>query len=155
MSVEFSIKVSLQVFKHLTSLLEEGQTHDDVIRDLLEVDSIVEIEGGKPDLNFVAHDVIQDEMNRIAYGRDAGFASRGLWLPNETQLRARYKQRKYRAIIKNGCWLDDNGQAHSSPSAAASAITGNNVNGLRFWEGQRPGEKGWRRLDVLAIVRDK
>ena len=49
-----------------------------------------------------------------------------------------------------------NGLAHlteaalaASPSAAAGAITETTVNGWRFWEGRLPGDKGWRRLDVV------
>ena len=35
MSASFNISVSLEVFKKLTAMLEEGQSHDDVIRELL------------------------------------------------------------------------------------------------------------------------
>ena len=145
MSVTFNISVSLEVYKQLTARLEEGQSHDDVIRDLLSLDSIVELENP----TNAAFERLSDALTSSLLSRGNGFVSRGLWLPNETQLRARYKQREYRASIIDERWLDENGGPHSSPSAAAAAITGTNVNGLRFWEAKRPSDAGWRRLDVL------
>jgi hypothetical protein len=79
-----------------------------------------------------------------------GFFSRGLLLPNGTVLRARYKGLEYRAEIQSDTWVDGNGQRYFSPTAAAKAITGNSVNGWRFWEAWRPGDDKWRRLDLLG-----
>ena len=146
MSVQFNISVSLEVYKQLTARLEEGQAHDDVIRDLLGLDSIVELEN--PTNTPVER--VSDMLMRSTMARGNGFISRGLWLPNGTELRARYKQREYRASIVGEEWIDESGDIQTSPSSAASAITGTNVNGLRFWEAKRPTDKGWRRLDVLA-----
>ncbi len=145
MSVEFQIKVSMDVLKQLTARLEEGQSYDDVIRELLSLDSIIEPERAKEPL-----EIAFEQIDRSLQFRSDGFVSRGLWLPNSTQLRARYKQREFRAEIRNGDWIDQNGAPHSSPSAAATAVTSTNVNGLRFWEAKRPTDKGWRRLDVLV-----
>lgn len=146
MSVSFSISVSLEVYKQLTARLEEGQSHDDVIRELLSLDSIVEIENP----TSATLEKMSDFIMKTQLARGNGFLSRGLWLPNGTELRARYKQNEYRASIVDEKWIDDSGDLHTSPSAAASAITGTNVNGLRFWEAKRPSDKGWRRLDILA-----
>lgn len=146
MSVSFNISISLEVYKQLTARLEEGQSHDDVIRDLLNLDSIVELENP----TNAALEKMSDLIMKTQLARGNGFLSRGLWLPNGTELRARYKQKEYRASIVNEQWIDDLGVPQTSPSAAASAITGTNVNGLRFWEAKRPSDKGWRRLDVLA-----
>jgi hypothetical protein len=145
MSVEFSIKVSLPVFKQLTARLEEGQCHDDVIRDLLGIDSILELEN--PDTSATA---LTHQISDILQSGSTGFVSRGLWLPNGTKLRARYKQREYRATVDHGVWIDEQGEKRTSPSAAAFAVTGNTVNGLRFWEAMRPADTGWRRLDTLV-----
>jgi hypothetical protein len=147
MSAKFNVEVTLPVFKSLTARLEEGQTHDDVLRDLLGIDSIIEPEAPPSALAYY-----DDELKRAFHERSgkSGFFSRGLWLPNGTDLRARYKQREYRACIVDNAWLDERGKRQSSPSAAATAITGTNVNGLRFWEGKRPGDAAWRRLDVLS-----
>lgn len=81
-------------------------------------------------------------------GRYAG----GLWLgdthfPEGTQFRANYKGQTYVAEVRDGKWLDQNGNQRNSPSEAASAITGNNVNGWRFWSVQIPDDPTWRKLD--------
>jgi hypothetical protein len=150
MSVTFSIQVSLQVFKALTARLEEGLTHDDIIRDLLRLDSPVEPEGRNAVSDVSA--IFQDKLGEVLHEQSGrgGFFSRGLWLPNGTRLRARYKQQEYLAEIRNNSWSDEEGRQQSSPSAAATAITGTNVNGLRFWEARRPTDTIWRRLDALV-----
>lgn len=150
MSVSFNIPVSLAVFKALTSKLEEGQTHDDVLRELLKLDSLAEPEKPNPFAHFEDFSV---SVARGIGGAVNGFHSRGLWLPNGTQLRARYKGQLFKARIASGKWIDSAGEEHSSPSAAATAITSTNVNGLRFWEAKRPRDNGWRRLE--AFVEDK
>ena len=142
--MKYQISVGFDVYKALTARLEyDGQTHDDIIRDLLNLDSEVSPEAPETPIQKIA-----DALER-SFGHE-GFYSRGLLLPNGTKLRARYKQREYNAVISNGQWLHDDGTAHSSPSAAASAITENNVNGLRFWSARLPGETVWRRLDRLS-----
>ena len=147
MAVTFNIQVSLAVFKALTSRLEEGQTHDDIIRDLLELDSVTELEPPNP---FESMQEVTSNFTRALGGPEAGFYSRGLWLPNGTLLRARYKQRLYEARIAQGKWIGSDGVEHGSPSAAATAITSTNVNGLHFWEAKRPTDNGWRRLQAFA-----
>lgn len=138
------IDVTLEVFKELTARLRyDGHSYDDVIRELLGLDSPLEIEAAE-------HTFLTDNHFAKALYRTSGtFFSRGLALPNGTQLRARYKSSEFLAKIKNGTWLDADGEEHSSPSAAARAITGNNVNGLRFWECLLPGDSAWRKLDSL------
>jgi hypothetical protein len=147
MSVNFTVSVSLPVYKELTRRLEEGLTHDDVIRDLLALDSPVEPENEMAVLTSLL--TVGTLKNFGALNRE-GFHSRGLWLPNGTILKARYKGSEYAGRIHANRWLDDDDKQHTSPSAAAYAITNTNVNGLRFWEGRRPEDVVWRRLDVLA-----
>lgn len=149
MAVRYPIQVTLPVFKALTNRLGEGMTHDDVLRDMLGIDSVVEPEP----LELVdVGKTFQNEAKQLIHERSGreGFFSRGLWLPNGTQLRARYKQQEYRASIRHNTWNDESGRRHTSPSAAATAITGTNVNGLRFWEAKRPADEVWRRLDILV-----
>jgi len=148
-TVKFTIQVGLPVFKELTARLEEGMTHDDVLRDLLGMDSLIEPE---TDELINPTTLFRDEARKLFHERSGkgGFFSRGLWLPSGTELRARYKQEEYRAAIQDNAWLDEGGRRHTSPSAAATAITGTNVNGLRFWEAKRPTDSVWRRLDMLA-----
>ena len=147
MSLDYEIRVGLPVFKALTALLEDGQTHDDVLREILNIDSIVEPEGGNSAALRGFEHVMAATQHHMEGG---GFVSRGLWLPNGTKLRARYKGREYGAEIQNDTWLDSDGRPQTSPSAAANAITSTSVNGWRFWLAKRPGDNGWRRLDQLV-----
>lgn len=139
----FTIETDLDVFKALTALLtDEGQTHNDVLRDLLNLDSPIE-----PQSNVGPLNVLADHLGRVSAG--GGFYSRGLTLPNGTRLRARYKGKEYFAEIKDGAFITSDGHEHDSPSAAATHITSTTVNGLRFWQGMREGDRGWRRLDAI------
>ena len=138
----YQIGVDLDVFKALTSLIQsEGQDHNDVLRDLLNLDSPMEAEHPSPGFEAAG------ALARIAF--PGKFYSRGLILPDGTELRARYKGVQHLAYIRNGRWWSEDGNEFSSPSAAASNITETTVNGWRFWEGRLPGDKGWRRLDVI------
>ncbi|PTS81090.1 hypothetical protein DBR17_10085 [Sphingomonas sp. HMWF008] len=136
------IDIDFEVYKALTARrLNEVHSYNDVLREILGLDSLQEHET-EPLLANVA-----DALSR-PYGL-TGFYSRGIHLPDGTLLRARYKQQEYGGKIEGGRWLDNSGQEHSSASAAATAITGTNVNGLRFWEAKRPMDGGWRRLELL------
>ena len=119
-----------------------GQSHNDVLREILLLDSPSETEVSDAPLSTLA-----DTILKISFAGQ--FYSRGLALPDGTELRARYKGREYAAIIRDGKWTDHEGRQQISPSAAAGKITSTVVNGLRFWEAKRPGDKGWRRLDVI------
>lgn len=140
----YQIAVDLDVFKALTARIQAaGLTHNDVLRELLSLDSPVEYEGAGSNV----FERFADQLARSQHGGQ--FYSRGLVLPDGTELRARYKGQQFTAKIAGGKWLDAADVEHSSPSAAASAITGTTVNGWRFWEARRPGEQIWRRLDIL------
>lgn len=146
-----TIPVSLSVFRELTNRLQDDdQTFDDLLREILEIDSPVEPELGKrgflSGLTEALDPMLRDSM-RMQHG--AGFYSRGLFLPDQTQIRARYKGCTYSATIRGEHWIDETGNKQTSPSAAATAITDTNVNGLRFWEAKRPGDTSWRTLDKL------
>lgn len=144
-----AIEVSLDVFKELTSRLQhDDHSYDDVIRDLLGLDSPLEAEYPVQ----IPFEPVSEAIARQIGGNGA-FYSRGLRLPNGTKLRSRYKQQEYLAEIRDGQLIGADNNSYSSPSAAANAITGNNVNGLRFWEAQRPGDAAWRRLDSLVKTR--
>jgi hypothetical protein len=138
----YQLDVDLDVFKAITALIRtDGQEHNDVLRELLNLDSVVESEIPEQFLEF------PNALARFAYAGQ--FYSRGLVLPNGTKLRARYKGVQYFAEIQEGRWLAEDGTEFSSPSAAASSITQTTVNGWRFWEGMLPGDRGWRRLEVI------
>ncbi len=141
----YQISVDLDVFKTLTSMIQsEGQDHNDVLRDVLNLDSPIEAEPPG------AGSEIPNALARLAY--PGQFYSRGLALPDGTELRARYKGVQHLALIRNGRWWSADGREFSSPSAAASSITGTTVNGWRFWECRLPGKTQWQLIDALRAT---
>ncbi len=125
-----SIEIDFEVFKELTVLREtEAVTYNDVLRRLLSLnDAGADGEG-------------------VATGVEA-WVSKGVSFPVGTQFRVRYKgELHYAEVEKNG--LVVNGNLAQSPSDAAIQITGNNVNGWRFWECRFPGHTNWRKIDGL------
>ena len=111
-----TVEVDFEVFKALTiRRATESTTYNDVIRDLL----------GLP--------------HRAGVGQEAASAVfDGVQFPNGTLFQKTYKGRTYKAQISDGRWLGDDGHHRRSPSDAAMRITGNNVNGWRFWRCRRP-----------------
>src|SRR2546430_16639774 len=108
MPVSFTVQVSLPVLKALTAELQEGQTYDDVLRQLLGLD--LEPEPESVDPRRFPDDAIERVLH--SYSGKGGYFSRGLWLPNGTELRARYKQQEYRARVANNAWIDEQGKRH-------------------------------------------
>jgi hypothetical protein len=144
------IEIDFEVYKALTVLRKhERHSYNDVLRELLELDPTVVAEVHPGSLPGIMAQVADHFSNNLL-GAPGTFVSRGLHLPDGTKLRARYKGGLYHASIVDGCWIDESGTEHSSPSAAATYITGTTVNGWRFWEAQRPTDTEWRRLDMLA-----
>lgn len=148
------ILIDFEVFKALTAKrVDERHTYNDVIRELLGLDSLLEKPDATDALLGTDYDCRPVTNPLIPSGslleKTTGFSARGIFLPNGTMLRATYKQQQYTAAIERGKWLNIDGKSHSSPSAAAKAITGSNINGLRFWHVKRPNDSFWRRLDLL------
>jgi hypothetical protein len=117
------INVDFEVFKELTSRRRsEDMTENDVLRELFGLT--------KPSRSAAA---------------DAGIAwvTKGVSFPHGTEFRATYKGQQFNGVVKNGA-LVVNGKRFTSPSAAAVAITGNPVNGWRFWECLLPGNTKWK-----------
>lgn len=80
---------------------------------------------------------------------DAGdWIIKGVRLPVGTELRATHKGKVYLARVAGGALLLD-GSSFGSVSAAAMEITGNPVNGWKFWDVRLPGQSAWRSLDGL------
>ena len=119
-----AIDIDFDAYKALTSMREtEATTYNDVIRKLLRLGD------AKP--------------AAIAPGT-AHFD--GVAFPEGSQFAVTYKGRTYTAEIKGGVWVGQDGITRKTPSQAASAITGNNVNGWKFWSARRPGETAWLKL---------
>lgn len=122
------IDIDFDTFKSLTLLRKnESHTYNDVIRELLGL----ETETG-------------EERSNPLLGRFVG----GRFLPNGTKLRARYKSIIYYGEIKRSQLIYDD-KVFKSASAAARAVTDNNVNGLEFWEVKRPDDTSWKKLSAL------
>jgi hypothetical protein len=147
------IDVDLEVFKSLTARLEhEHQTLNDVVREILDLPSLVEpISVADEHRQLALENLSVANRSAEGVGWGQGFYSRGLLLPNGTALRARYKGLEYRGKIEADAWIDHAGNRQFSPTAAAKTITGNSVNGWRFWEAWRPGDAKWRRLDLFEL----
>ena len=76
-------------------------------------------------------DTYRQEQDALLFGRKPGAPAR-----KTISLQTVYKGKKYTAkLLPNGN-IVFNKKTFSSPSAAARAITQNNVNGLRFWKGK-------------------
>lgn len=138
------IEIDFEVFKALTALREdEADSNNKVLRRVLGLQD-------NPDPVQLA----EQRLGRPLGELDRAVLGFGVWfgqvhLPEGTKLRATYKGRTYWAEIKNGNWLGEDRKERRSPSDAAGAISGTNVNGWRFWYAQRPNDPEWRRLDEL------
>lgn len=124
-----SIEIDFEVYKHLTMMREtEEHTYNDVLRDLLDLEKI--------------------KNGQSAAKEGKAFVSKGVSFPHGTTFRATYKGENYYATVKDGALIFD-GKAHTSPSSAAIAVSGNSVNGWIFWECQFPGENTWQTIKSL------
>ena len=139
------IPIDFDVFKGLTHRLEsEKEDYNEVIRRLLGLPaSEATLLPGEIDVPG-----LPAPANALA-PQNGGVWFSNVFLPNGTLFRATYKGKTYRAWINNSQWVDELGHIRTSPSDAASAISGNNVNGWRFWFARRPQDEDWQRMDAL------
>ena len=86
--------------------------------------------------------------DKVARPDPGDWITKGVRLPAGTELRATYKGKTYLARVAAGA-LQLNGESFGSVSAAAVHITGNPVNGWKFWQVRLPGHSGWKSLDGL------
>ncbi|WP_233992059.1 DUF4357 domain-containing protein, partial [Porphyrobacter sp. AAP82] len=141
------------VFKALTALRNhEGDSYNQVLRRLLALPDNQENALNALLSNSQAHEIAKALSNSPAPKNALAAFAHGAWFngvffPDGTKLRATYKGAEHFAEIRNGQWVDANGVVRTSPSDAASAISGTNVNGWRFWHAWQPTQKIWRRLD--------
>lgn len=124
-----SIEIDFEVFKALTARrASEEVTYNDVIRALLGLNGAQ----------------VPDTQPRAR----SAWTYKGVDFPIGTDFRATYKGKVHYGSVEAG-GLVVQGQAASSPSDAARAITGNNVNGWAFWECRFPGETQWKPIMSL------
>jgi hypothetical protein len=114
------IEVDFEVYKQLTNRRPvESVTYNDVVRELLKLPKPER--GGKP----------QNITGRPWVVSNTSF-------PEGSEFTADHKGKSYTAFVREGK-LDVNGRKFSTPSAAAISVTGNSVNGWRFWKCKLPG----------------
>lgn len=127
-----TIEIDFDVYKALTMMRDdESVTYNEVIRKLLQLET---------GINSKTPQAVAD-FPECSY--------KGVFFPEGTLFRVIYKGRTYRAEIKGGVWLGDDGKPRRSPSDAAHGVTGTNVNGWRFWECKRPSDADWIVMDLL------
>lgn len=142
------VEIDFEVFKELTARLEsEADTYNEAIRRALGLPA------AEASLRPGEFDVPGLPAPAQGTGLLASFSG-GVWfsnvyLPNGTVFRATYKGKTYRARVQNSQWVDEFGIFRTSPSDAATAISGTNVNGWRFWFVRRPQDEDWQRMDAL------
>jgi hypothetical protein len=126
-----SIEVEFDIYKDLTMLRpSENVTFSDVIRGLL---------GSKHG---------EDPVKTQTQIQLSGWYAKGVTFPNGTEFRATYKNRLHLAHVNDGA-LVLGLRKYYSPSAAATAVTGTNVNGWGFWQCRMPGRTDW--VDIWTL----
>ncbi len=157
------IDIDFEVYKALTALRQsEADTYNDVVRRALGLPKDVAVDVAKGLAGSSKRGMFGAGAPAGARAKGAGLGSswlsrltsgaaifNGVILPEGTLLKATYKGVPYTAEIKAGRWVDQDGVVRSSPSDAAGAISGTNVNGWRFWFAKRPDDNDWARLDEL------
>ncbi|MDJ0978729.1 MAG: DUF4357 domain-containing protein [Erythrobacter sp.] len=163
------IEIDFDVFKALTALRKtEEDTYNSVIRRLLKLEpikgeardigTVEDILGGGPGYRnnlFQLLAKLPPSAMTAKHGNflnsltDGGAWYSNVFFPEGTLFRASYKGQTYAGEIREGCWVDQEGNKRTSPSDAASAISGNNVNGWKFWYAKRPSDDDWVKLDEL------
>ena len=150
------IEIDFEVFKALTALRKsELDSYNGVVRRLLKLPDHTETLAAAL-LNYADKRLPALENAQVFRMSDlAGQSNQmklGVWFgqthfPEGTKFRATYKGKTYLAEIRGGIWVGDDGIVRRSPSDAAGAISGTNVNGWRFWYAQIPPSEEWHRLD--------
>ena len=124
-----SIPIDFEVFKALTARLKSpSDSYNSVLRRELKLGESA----------TVAADP--------ASGRP--WVVEGVSFPNGTEFRATYKRVIHTGRVEDGA-LVVRGHRFSSPSPAAIEVTGNSVNGWKFWECRKPGHTTWTSIDSL------
>ena len=87
--------------------------------------------------------ICTDKQNRTGEPNDClPWRVRGATFPHGTELRGRYKGYIYYGKVDNGAFVL-HGKPFLSPSAAATTITRNIVDGWLFWDCKLPGRSNW------------
>ena len=126
-----TIDVDFEVWQKLTALRKgEDDSYNNVVRRLLKLGSakVEDVSTGSGGTSWVV---------------------KGVSIPHGTEFRFSHKGIIHLGTVNEGALELSDGRRFSSPSAAAVAITGNNVNGWRAWECKLLGSSQWARMDSL------
>lgn len=149
------IEIDFEVFKALTAMRTcEADSYNHVLRRLLNLPEATargmpEIKANSQNSTSGTRKTVGGLAELLASALAEGVLYNGVFFPEGTCFRGNYKGRTFTAAIKDGHWVGEDGVVRTSPSDAASAISGTNVNGWRFWHAMRPGDSRWSRLDEL------
>lgn len=125
-----TIEIDFDVFKEITVRRKHaGITPNDVLR---------EVFGLEPR---------QGTMTEKAQSGKP-WVAKGVVFPHGTEFRGSHKGQMYYARVDDGYFVL-NDKKFSSPSPAAIEVTGNSVNGWRFWECKFPGKENWQSINTL------
>jgi hypothetical protein len=131
-----SIDIDFDVYKELTARREsEDVTYNDVLRIILKLP---------------AKSQKSEPLETPALTKKAAleWITKGVKFPEGTQFRTTYKGKQYTGKVLLGrLWVED--KTYESLSGAAVAITGNPVNGWRFWECKPPAASTWMPAEVM------
>jgi hypothetical protein len=114
------IEIDFDVFKGLTNLRStEEVTYNDVLRELLNLPAAAKV--SKPKVGDAKPWIVSNTS-----------------FPTGSEFIADYKGKAYTGAVIDGRLQLSDGRVFTTPSAAAVHITGNNVNGWRFWKCRLP-----------------
>lgn len=137
----YTLEVDFDVYKTVTARrANESVTENDVLRELL---------GLPPTQQPSGVQVAASPASIAKTGTSPeDWVVKNVRFSPGTDFRATHKGRTYTGRVHGGALVVD-GKSYESPSAAAVAITGNAVNGWRFWECRLPGKSTWQVIDGL------
>lgn len=137
----YTLEVDFDVYKTVFARrANESVTENDVLRDLL----------GLPPKQAAAGSAPATTTPARAFDNTSpeDWVVKNVRFPQGTDFRATHKGKTYTGRVHGGALVVD-GKSYDSPSAAAVAITGNAVNGWRFWECRLPGKSTWQLIEGL------
>lgn len=92
--------------------------------------------------------VARNRVKRMTSGSKGTLVLAGL-VSRRMHLRGEYKGQRYLATLRKDGYIAHAGEKYESPTAAAKAVFGRNVNGWVFWRYNAGTKKGWVSLSEL------
>lgn len=138
----YTINVDFDVYKAVFSRrANESVSENDVLRELLGLPP-------KPRTGNPESAGSSQENVRSPQMSPGDWVAKNVRFPAGTEFRATYRGRTHTGQVRDGNLVIE-GKPYDTPSAAAVAITGNSVNGWKFWECRLPGQSSWQMISSL------